>query len=321
MKLSLINKQILLTPAYFSSLIQREMSHIQSPAFLKVVGANRIYFCSRAIDEKSGEKHSSRIYYVDFDENFTGISDVSRVAVAQLGDRGAFDQHGTCPISVVEFQGKILMYYVGWARSRDVPYAANIGLLHSTSESGVEFSRFFPGPVISFDQDEPFLLGSPRVKEFNGILYMWYVSGKSWNLLNGQPEPTYKIRMATSVDGHTWQKTGKDLIQNSIDEYECQAAPEVIPIKEGFLMIYSYRSNSRVNENSEYQINFAYSKDLLNWATEPIDWTQPKVSVSMRNTSYYNLFRRKGEFQALFQLEKMGQAGIGIGTLVVDEEK
>jgi len=321
MHISLLDKRILLTPSHFSRLIHREMSHIQSPALLKVKDANRVYFCSRAIDEKSGQKYVSRIYYVDFDEHFMEISDYSSAAVAQLGGMGTFDQHGTNPISIINFRNEILMYYVGWSRSKDVPYAANIGLLRSTSENGREFERLFSGPVISFDQDEPFLLGSPRVKEFNGILYMWYVSGRSWNVLNGQPEPTYKIRMAISIDGRFWQKIGRDLIENSIDEYECQAAPEVISLKSGFLMIYSFRSNSRINENSEYQVNFAYSDDLLNWVTEPIDPKQPKMSASVRNTSYYNLFRKDNVIQTLFQLEKMGQVGIGIGTIAVDEEK
>ena len=321
MKVSLRDKRVLLTPAHFSKLLDREMSHIQSPALLKVSNANRIYFCSRVMGEKSDGKFISRIYYVDFNQSFTEISDYSRVEVAKLGESGTFDQHGTNPISVVEFRGNILMYYVGWSRSRDVPYAANIGVLHATSESGTEFERFFPGPVVSFDQDEPFLLGSPRVKEFNGILYMWYVSGKSWNVVNGRPEPTYKIRMAISDDGIFWKKINRDLIQDSIDENECQAAPEVISLDIGYLMIYSLRSNSRTNENSEYQVNFAYSVDLVNWDTEPISPKQKKVSISMQNTSYYNLFREGEDFQALFQLEKMGQAGIGIGTIVLDEDK
>lgn len=321
MKISLGDKRVLLTPTHFSKLLDREMSHIQSPALLRVSYANRIYFCSRVIGEKSDGKFISRIYYVDFNESFTEISDFSRVEVAKLGEIGTFDQHGTNPISVVDFRGKILIYYVGWARSVDVPYAANIGVLLATSESGTEFERFFPGPVISFDQDEPFLLGSPRVKEFNGILYMWYVSGKSWNVVNGRPEPTYKIRMATSNDGIFWKKINKDLIQDSIDENECQAAPEVISLGSGYLMIYSYRSNSRSNENSEYQVNIAYSDDLVNWDTEPVNPKQKKTSSNMQNTSYYNLFREGENFRALFQLEKMGQAGIGIGTIVLDKEK
>jgi hypothetical protein len=321
MIISLLNKRTLLTPAHFSKLIHREMSHIQSPALLKVNDTNRVFFSSRSIDEKSGEKYISRIYYVDFDTCFSKISDFSGVPIAQLGELGTFDQHGTNPLTIINFKDKTLMYYVGWSRSKDVPYTANIGLLQSTSESCKEFERLFSGPVISFDQDEPFLLGSPRVKEFNGILYMWYVSGKSWNVLDGQPEPTYKIRMATSIDGVHWQKIGRDLIQDSIDENECQAAPEVISLKKGFLMIYSFRSNSRTNENSEYQVNFAYSDDLLNWTTEPIDLNQPSKSPSFRNTSYYNLFRIDHAIQALFQLEKMGQSGIGIGTVVVDEKK
>jgi hypothetical protein len=127
--------------------------------------------------------------------------------------------------------------------------------------------------------------------------------------------------MATSMDGFTWKKINKDLIENSIDEHECQAAPEVVSLEKGFLMIYSYRSNSRSKENSDYQVNIAYSDDLINWKTEPIRDTQSKMSLNMQNTSYYNLTRAGEGYQALFQLEKMGQAGVGLGLLIVDKNE
>ena len=244
----------------------------------------------------------------------------SKHPIAELGVIGTFDEHGTNPISVVSYRGRILIYYVGWSRSVGVPYTANIGLLVSASEDGSRFERVFPGPVISFDQEEPFLLGSPRVKEFNGILYMWYVAGKSWNILNERPEPTYKIRMATSIDGIHWVKMNRDLIENTIGEYECQAAPEVIALEKGYLMLYSYRSNSRTGLNSDYQVNFAYSDDLKNWQVESAKNSIELFSLNMRNTSYFNLVETEKGFTATFQLENMGKAGIGIGILRVRED-
>ena len=172
-----------------------------------------------------------------------------------------------------------------------------------------------------FDRDEPFLLGSPRVKEFNGTLYMWYVAGKSWDVINGRPEPTYKIRMATSTNGSHWSKIKKDLIGNTLGEFECQAAPEVIQLEEGFLMIYSYRSNAREGSDSEYQVNLAYSDDLLNWKVETLENSRSYISSNMRNTSYYNLVPNEGCFRATFQLENMGKTGIGCGLLRVSEKK
>ena len=321
MRIELENKRTLLTAETFSDLIGNKMSHIQSPVVLELNGVQRLYFCSRVISEKDNGNYSSHIYFVDFDEKFSNILGFSSKPIVELGAIGTFDEHGTSPISAVKFREKVFIYYVGWARSVGVPYTANIGLLRSTDHEASQFERAFPGPVMPFDRDEPFLLGSPRVKEFNGSLYMWYVAGKSWNLVNGRPEPTYKIRMAISRDGLTWTKIKKDLIGDTLGEFECQAAPEVIQLEAGFLMIYSYRSNEREGVDSDYQINLAYSDDLLNWEVAKVKNSRNYVPLNMRNTSYYNLVPAEGYFRATFQLENMGKSGIGSGLLRVSERK
>jgi hypothetical protein len=320
LNIELDNKSVLLTAQRFSNFINSEMSYIQSPAYLEIKGLHRIYFCSRKVSEILEGNYISRIYFVDYDENFTEVVNFSKYPIAELGEIGTFDEHGTNPISVIKYLGKILIYYVGWSRSVSVPYTANIGLLVSTSADGSQFERVFPGPVIPFDREEPFLLGSPRVKEFNGLLYMWYVAGKSWNIIKGHPEPTYKIRMATSVDGIHWHKIKRDLIADTIGEFECQAAPEVIALRKGYAMLYSYRSNSRQDLDSEYQVNVAYSDDLENWKVESANNSKKLFSSNMNNTSYYNLVASENGFKAIFQLENMGKTGIGTGILRVREE-
>lgn len=321
MRIELENKRTLLTATTFSELMGTEMSYIQSPILLELNGIQRLYFCSRVVSEQVNGNYFSHIYYVDFNETFSKIVGYSTKPIIGLGAIGTFDEHGTNPISAIKFRNMIFIYYVGWARSTDVPYAANIGLLRATDPEGSHFERAFPGPVMPFDRDEPFLLGSPRVKEFNGTLYMWYVAGKSWDVINGRPEPTYKIRMATSTNGSHWSKIKKDLIGNTLGEFECQAAPEVIQLEEGFLMIYSYRSNAREGSDSDYQVNLAYSDDLLNWKVETLENSRSYISPNMRNTSYYNLVPDEGCFRATFQLENMGKTGIGCGLLRVSEKK
>jgi hypothetical protein len=316
LEISLENRRTLLTPSDLSKLLKTEMSHIQSPALLDMGDIKRVYFCSRVLSERSGTNFVSRIFFVDFDEHLRGIVNFSRGPVAELGELGCFDEHGTNPISLIEFQGRLHIYYVGWSRSVDVPYAANIGLLLSTSENGNSFDRVFSGPILPFDQDEPFLLGSPRVKEFSGMLYMWYVAGKSWNIIDGHPEPTYKIRMATSQDGLNWEKENRDLIKDSLGDLECQAAPEVFYINPGYLMVYSFRSNGRSGNNSDYQVNTAYSDDLLNWQVSSRETCASKIS-GMEDTSYYNVTKTAHNYTALFQLKGMGKIGIGTGSLVV----
>ena len=86
-------------------------------------------------------------------------------------------------------------------------------------------------------------------------------------------------------------------------------------------MIYSYRSNAREGADSDYQVNLAYSDDLLNWEVETLENSRRYIPSNMRNTSYYNLVPDEGDFRATFQLEKMGKTGIGCGLLRVREKK
>ena len=86
----------------------------------------------------------------------------------------------------------------GWSRAISVPYTAAIGVVINSHQDSSEFKRAFKGPVIPYDERDPFLMGSPRVKEFNGKFFMFYVGGTRWNNSSGNPEPTYKIRMAIS---------------------------------------------------------------------------------------------------------------------------
>lgn len=316
-EIRLENRRALLTAHDFSRMMNAEMSHIQSPAFLDMGERKRVYFCSRLVSEKWGQDSTSRIYFVDFDAHFDRVLGFSGKPVSDLGAIGSFDEHGTNPISVVRVGDKLHIYYVGWSRSVAVPYSANIGVMISKTNDNNEFERVFSGPVISFDQNEPFLIGSPRVKKFKGMLYMWYVAGKSWNVIDDRAEPTYKIRMAKSQDGITWEKDNRDLIEDILDALECQAAPEVIELPRGFLMIYSFRSAARSGDYADYRVNTAYSTDLTNWrVSRPV--SADRQYPGLEATSYHNLSPARGGYQSLFQLEDMGKAGIGIGKLVVE---
>ena len=75
-------------------------------------------------------------------------------------------------------------------------------------DGGETFQRLGDGPVLPYSPDEPFLLGSPRIRKFDGRWQLWYVAGKEWRMTDGKPEPMYKIRMATSDNGIDWVKHG-----------------------------------------------------------------------------------------------------------------
>ncbi len=316
----LVDKKTILTEEILSSILGTPMSHLQSPAVISLEDRFRIFFCSRKLADSFEGNFVSKLYSIELEKDSFRILKSPAEEIITLGQTGAFDEFGMTPVSVVSFRNKVHLYYAGWSRAISVPYTAAIGLAVETDEDSSKFSRMFNGPVIPYDTTEPFLMGSPRVKYINNKLYMWYVAGTKWDGSLGNPEPTYKIRMAKSDDGINWIKTSKNLIVDSMNVDECQAAPEVVAYKNGFLMAYSFRSNLRDDPKREYQIGLAYSDDLESWATLPAALHSKAFHENLSGTSYYNLIDDSGGIRVFYQLPGMGKDGIGTAILKIEGE-
>ena len=289
----------------------------QSPSVLIFNDFVRVYFCTRPAPSHDGQ-YLSFLSYIDLNRsNLLDIVGVCQAPILNLGECGTFDEFGTNPISVIRDKNEIRVYYAGWTRCESVPFNGAIGLAIS-SDGGSSFSRLGPGPILSYSPDEPFLLGSPRIRKFNEKWYLWYVAGKQWITLNGKVEPIYKIRMATSTDGIQWLKWGKDLIVDNLGKDECQACPDVI-FKNGlYHMFFSYRTtqNYKTKEGG-YKIGYASSVDMYNWNRHD-ELAGMDVSVSgwdSEMVNYPHVFSLDGETYMLYQGNGMGQTGFGLAVL------
>jgi hypothetical protein len=172
--------------------------------------------------------------------------------------------------------------------------------------------------VLSHFLDEPFLLGSPRIRKFGDQWSLWYVSGREWLRSSGKPEPVYKIRMATSADGLDWTRAGRDLIQDKLGEHECQACPDVIFKGGRYHMFFSYRTIHNYKSKGEgYRIGYASSVDMINWARCD-DLAGMEVSATgwdSEMVSYPHVFTVDGETYMIYQGNGMGRTGIGLARL------
>jgi sucrose-6-phosphate hydrolase SacC (GH32 family) len=289
----------------------------QSPAVLIFEKHVRVYFCSRPAPTSDGQ-YLSYLSYVDLDrKNLLRIINFCREPMLNLGAYGTFDEFGTYPISVIRDQEIVLIYYAGWSRCESVPFNAAIGLAIS-HDNGDTFSRLGEGPVLSYSPDEPFLLGSPRIRKYNGRWYLWYVSGKEWIKTEHKPEPVYKIRMASSADGINWVKFGKDLIESKLGEHECQACPDVIFHEGKYHMFFSYRGihNYKTKEGG-YRIGYASSVDMMNWerCDEMVSLSLSEEGWDSEMICYPHVFMLDGETYMLYQGNEMGRSGIGLAKL------
>lgn len=290
----------------------------QSPSVLVYDTHVRVYFCSRPAPSPDGQ-FQSYLSYIDLDrKNLLQVLNVCSRPVLALGGYGTFDEFGTNPISVIRDGDEVRVYYAGWTRCESVPFNGAIGMAVS-HDGGESFVRLGDGPVLSYSPDEPFLLGSPRIRKFGAKWHLWYVSGKEWLAGEGKPEPVYKIRMASSDDGINWVKQGRDLIADTLGEHECQACADVMFRDGQYHMFFSYRhSHNYKGKEGGYRIGYASSPDMLHWSRRD-EMAGMRVSESgwdSEMVNYPHVFTLDAETYMLYQGNEMGRSGMGLARLL-----
>lgn len=289
----------------------------QSPSTVVHEDHVRVYFCARPRPSPEG-MYLSYLAYIDLDRrNLLKVVNVCKGPALSLGAHGTFDEFGTNPISVIRDGDEMRVYYAGWTRCESVPINGAIGIAISR-DGGESFVRLGDGPVLSYSPDEPFMLGSPRIRRFGQEWQLWYVSGKAWLKTEGKPEPVYKIRMASSEDGIHWVKHGRDLLEDRLGEHECQACPDVLFRDGRYHMFFSYRHSHRYKTQAGgYRIGYAFSDDMLNWqrSDEMAGMTVSAAGWDSQMVNYPHVFMLDGETYMLYQGNEMGRTGIGLAKL------
>ncbi|WP_299270999.1 hypothetical protein [uncultured Psychrosphaera sp.] len=312
--------QVFVPDKYNTPLWMQEFA--QSPSAILYKGLIRIYFCTRP---KPNDKKSyvSYIGYLDVTKDDpTKIVNISPEPLIDLGGVGTFDEFGTNPVSAIKLnEDEVNLYYAGWTRCESVPINGAIGIVAST-DGGNSFERLGAGPVIPYSLHEPFMMGSPRVKIFNGVWYLFYVAGKVWiESDSNKLEPIYKIRAASSNDGINWNKFNTDLIVDKIGELECQACPDVSFFDGKFHMFFSYRNHTEYkNSKGGYRIGYASSSNLFNWERDDsianFDVSAVSDDWDSQMVSYPNILQLDNRVLMFYQGNQMGLRGFGVCELV-----
>lgn len=295
------------------------LEYAQSPQALEFEHYVRVYFSTRQKDGVSG-KYLSHIAFVDFDKNLRRVIGVSKQSVIPLGDRGCFDEHGIFPINLLRKENLIIAYTCGWSRRVSVPVETAIGIAYST-DGGETFCKQGKGPILTASLHEPVLVGDPFVMYHQETFHMWYIYGLPWMPVAG-PEGTarvYKIGYATSLDGINWKRSGRQIIDDRLGQYECQALPTVIEVGGGYHMYFCYRepTDFRTNKLRSYRLGYAYSRDLANWVR---DDSAAGIELSAQGWDsemmcYPHLFRCGANIHLLYNGNEFGRSGFGLATL------
>jgi predicted GH43/DUF377 family glycosyl hydrolase len=290
----------------------------QSPQALVFDDFVRIYFSTREKDQTG--KFLSHISFVEFDRKFGKVVNISTNTVIALGKPGCFDEHGIFPLNILLDKDRVLGYISGWSRRVSVSVETAIGLAIS-HDGGITFNRLGDGPILSASRNEPFLVGDPFVRVYDGAYHMWYIYGTSWirQASTDAPDRVYKIGHATSLDGISWNRTGRQLVKDKLNSNECQALPTVIDFDDKYHMFFCYRQSLgfRKNRDHAYRIGYAFSNDLVNWTRDddnvgldvsPGEWDSDMLC-------YPHVFRCNGNIYMLYNGNEFGRFGFGLAVM------
>lgn len=289
----------------------------QAPATLVLDDVVRVYFSCRPGPDPEG-RYVSHAAYVDLNRRdlFEEVA-LSPAPVLPLGGLGTFDEFGTYPTSVIRRGDEVWAYYGGWTRCASVPFDVAIGRAVSRDE-GRTFEKQGRGPVLGASVDEPFVLSGPKIRRFGGRWHLFYIAGVKWIPTAGRAEPVYRIRMATSDDGVTWTRHGRELIPPRIEADECQASPDVIEAGGRYHMFFCYRhSLDYRNRERGYRIGYASSADLVHWER---DDARAGLDVSAEGwdsemVSYPHVFVLDGVTWMFYLGNQVGRHGFGLARL------
>ena len=290
----------------------------QSPQVLIFDDFVRIYFSTREKDATG--KYLSHIAFVEMDKSFKNIIRLSTQPVIELGGLGCFDQHGIFPMNVCRVKNRILAYTTGWNRRVSVSTDAAIGLAES-HDNGLTFSKVGKGPIMAPSLHEPFLVGDAFVAVYGDTYHMWYIHGTKWTkpAAGELAERVYKIAHASSEDGISWQRDGRQLITDKLNVDECQALPSVSYFDGRYHLFFCYRhaTDFRTNKHRAYRIGYGFSDDLINWQRDDdqvgIDVTDGDWDSDM--LCYPHVFNMDGEVYMLYNGNEFGRLGFGLAKL------
>lgn len=237
--------------------------------------------------------------------------------VLGLGELGAFDDSGAMPSCVVNHGGRKYLYYIGWNRGVTVPYRNSVGLAVS-DDGGLTFERVFEGPVVDRTREEPYFCASPFVMVDEGVWKLWYASSTGWTVVDGHPEPLYKIKYAESDDGVEWNRDNVTCIEYSF-EGEANARPCVVKEAGLYRMWYCFRGSRgyRTDKSQGYRIGYAESEDGVRWVRkdEEAGIGRSEEGWDSVMMEYPYVYEHAGGKHLLYNGNGFGESGFGYAVL------
>jgi hypothetical protein len=258
------------------------------------------------------EQMVGRIGYVDVNPDRPDeVLGVSERPVLDIGEDGTFDDNGVLPSSLLQKNGRIYLFYLGYQLGVKVPYTVFSSIAVS-DDGGESFRRISQTPVFERRNDERYMRSCPTVVEDNGIYRAWYLSGNGWILKGEKKIPMYDLKYMESRNILRWDASPASAIELRDDEYGITKAD--VEKKNGtYNMIYSVRSFSK-----GYRLGYAESKDCKNWKRmdDHVGIDVSKSGFDDQMICYATRYKHDGRQYLFYCGNGYGLEGIGYAELL-----
>jgi predicted GH43/DUF377 family glycosyl hydrolase len=253
-----------------------------------------------------------RVGFVDLDaRDPLRVLRVSDRPSLDIGVSGTFDDNGVTPVSIVEDDGKIFLYYVGWQLGTKVRYYLFTGLAVS-EDGGESFQRCSQAAVLDRSDGELFVRAAVHVMRDEERWKMWYIAGDKWIEAHGKQLPSYNMRYFESADKAVWPRQGMVCLDLANEDEFGFGRPFVIKAGNAYRMWYSIRTISK-----GYRLGYAESADGLSWQRKDdevgIDvsesgWDSEMICYSCIQKTKYGAYM-------FYNGNNYGETGFGVAVL------
>lgn len=279
------------------------LSHAANPvAWPLGNGVFRVFFSCRDKDRRSS------IGTIDLDVRAPlKPFNLSANPVLEPGEIGTFDDSGSSMSCLVENEGQVYLYYLGWNLGVTVPWRNSIGLAVQ-KKGATGFERYSKAPIADRSHADPYSVSYPWVLYEGNHWRMWYGSNLKWG--PEQKDMAHLIKTAESKDGIHWERGGDIAVDFSSSHEYALSKPFVLKEKGVYRMWYSHRG-------AAYRIGYAESTDGMRFtrmdAKAGIDVSES--GWDSESVEYPNLFDHGGERYLLYNGNRYGLTGFGLAVL------
>ena len=247
----------------------------------------------------------ARIGYFDIcSHDPTKVMAYSNKPVLDIGEPGAFDDNGMLLGDVIDVDGELRMYYVGFQLATKAKFLAFGGLATST-DGGRSFVRKFKTPVIDRDDSVLFIRAIHSIRSFSdGSFRAWYSEGCSWEIISGKPFPNYNIAVVDSPDGLRFDANqGAAVAVGREGEYRIGRSRVFEWGADQYIMSFTFGTRAGV-----YESGYATSSDMSSWCRQDNFGLSPGPDgVDNRHLAYPAVFRASdGQVFCLYNGNDMG---------------